>query len=83
MISFGNILFVEAVSGAICAFTWLILNLDLYLTDFLNRTFVGESTKNRASCCGKKRKSIAVYHARVNRDAALRTDRQAFKKALA
>jgi hypothetical protein len=48
----------------------LIAALTLYLTDFLNRTFPGENTKNHAFSGRKKSKAAAVYQIPVKDGAA-------------
>ncbi|MGO8952424.1 MAG: hypothetical protein ACLPWS_18790 [Rhodomicrobium sp.] len=49
--------------------------LEIYLTDFLNRTFAGEiAEKSRFLRRGEK-KSGALYHAGINHGAGLRNDR--------
>ncbi len=45
--------------------------LELYLTDFLNRTFAGEIAKNRELCGGSKFQCAPVYHARIKHVAAV------------
>src|SRR5208337_2402710 len=44
----------------------------IYLTDFLNRTFAGENAKNRAFCGGEIFKSAPVYHSGINHTRTLR-----------
>ncbi len=39
---------------------------NLYLTDFLNRTFAGENARIFDFCGGKKLKPAPVYHAKIN-----------------
>ncbi|MGO8954818.1 MAG: hypothetical protein ACLQF2_16045 [Rhodomicrobium sp.] len=46
--------------------------MQIYLTDFLKRTFGGENAKNRDFCGEKNFKSGPVYHFRINYAAALR-----------
>jgi hypothetical protein len=40
---------------------WLIPVIELYLTDFLNRIFLGENTKNHEFFGVEKMKAAAVY----------------------
>src|SRR5208337_134850 len=44
---------------------------NLYLTDFLNRTFAGENAKNRDSCDRNTINSPRIYYPGINHDAAL------------
>jgi hypothetical protein len=43
----------------------------LYLTDFLNRVFLGENAKNRAFYGGEKSTAVSIYHSGVNHDTVL------------
>jgi hypothetical protein len=48
----------------------LIADLELYLTDFLNRIFSRENAKNRAFYGGKKSTAVSIYHAGINQGTA-------------
>ncbi|MGO9719348.1 MAG: hypothetical protein ACLPOA_01840, partial [Methylocella sp.] len=47
-------------------------DLQIYLTDFLNRTFVGKIAQNRSFHGGLKFKCARVYHFHINYNAMLR-----------
>ncbi len=48
------------------------VELEIYLTDFENRTFVGENAKNRDFCSGKTLNARHVYRSSINYIPALR-----------
>jgi hypothetical protein len=54
------------------ALPWLIRKLDLYLTDFLKRTFPGENAKIHAFCGVEIFRTRRVYQSGVNHGTALK-----------